>query len=76
MSFVKPNAIRLDARAQDEKDAELADRTNANLFHIQKQLHKAGTSLEAVLCAAAQAHLGVRLSPHAPVEKDQDAKAA
>jgi hypothetical protein len=75
MSFVKPNAVKLDPRQQDEKDRDLAQRTSENMFHIQKQLHEAGTSLEAVIAAAAQAHLGVRVHPHAPVEKD-DAKAA
>lgn len=74
--FVKPNAIKIDPRVQDEKDAELAERTGANMFHIQKQLHEAGTSLEAVIAAAAQAHLGVRIHPHAPVEKDEAARAA
>lgn len=69
--FVKPNAVRLDSRAQDEKDRELAERTGENLFHIQKQLHAHGTSLEAVIAAAASAHLGVRVHPHAPVEKDE-----
>lgn len=66
MGFVKANAIRLDPRAQDEKDKELAYRTSENLFHIQKQLHDAGTSLEAVLAAAASAHMGVKVHPHAP----------
>lgn len=71
MSFVKPNAIKLDPRAQDEKDRELVQKTGDNLFHIQKQLVAAGTSLEAVLAAAAAAHLGVRVHPHAPVEKPE-----
>lgn len=69
MSFVKPNAIRLDPRNQDLKDAELSEKTSANMFHMQKQLHAAGTSLEAVIAAAASAHMGVRVTIHAPVEK-------
>ena len=68
MSFVKPNAIVRDNRADEIKDQELADRTSANLFHIQKQLHAAGSSLENVLAAAAQAHLGLRIQPHLPVK--------
>lgn len=76
MSFVKPNATKLDPRAQADKDAELSDRTGANMFHIQKQLHAAGTSLEAVIAAAAQAHMGVRIHPHAPAEKAEEQKAA
>ena len=39
------------------------------MFHMQKQLHAAGTSLEAVIAAAASAHMGVRVTIHAPVEK-------
>lgn len=67
--FVKPNSIVRDTRAQDEIDHELADRTAQNLFHIQKQLVAKGSSLEAVLCAAAKAHFGEVVHPHAPVEK-------
>jgi hypothetical protein len=74
MSLLKPNAIKLDTREQEAKDADLAETTSANLFHIQKQLHAAGTSLEAVLAAAAAAHMGVRVHPHAP--KPDEAKAA
>lgn len=66
--FVKPSAIVRDTRDQDVKDAELRERTDANLFHIQKQLHEQGTSLENVLAAAAQAHIGVRIQPHVPVK--------
>lgn len=73
MNFVKPNAIKLDPRAQEEKDRELADKTAANLFHIQKQLVAHGTSLENVIAHAAQAHLGIRIQPHAPVEKAEQA---
>ena len=69
MSFVKPNHIILDPRAQEEKDRDLYASTQENLFHIQRQLQEHGTSLEAVLCAAAKAHMGVRIDPHAPVEK-------
>lgn len=69
--FVKPNAIKVDPRAQEDKDRELASRTADNLFHIQKQLVAHGTSIEHVIAAAAQAHLGVRLVIHAPVEKTE-----
>lgn len=72
--FVKPNAIIRDTRAQDEIDNELADNTSRNLFHIQKQLLAQGTSLEAVLCAAAKSHHGANVTPHAP--KDMTAVAA
>lgn len=68
--FVKPNAIIRDTRSQDEQDASLAESTSRNLFHIQKQLVAQGTSLEAVLCAAAKAHHGINVAPHAPVEKE------
>lgn len=73
MSFVKPNAVRLDTRAQDEKDRELADRTSANLFHIQKQLVAKGHSLEEVLIVAAKNILGVHINPHAPAPKEDKA---
>lgn len=72
MSFVKPNAIRLDPRAQDEKDQELAAATSANLFHIQKQLVAHGSSIEAVIAHVAKATFGIFVTIHAPVEK-QDA---
>ena len=74
MSFVKPNAVRLDTRAQDEKDSELAARTSENLFYIQKQLVERGHSLEEVLAAAAKNAFGINVHIHAPVDKD--AKAA
>lgn len=69
MPFVKPNAIKVDPRAQEEQDRELAGRTQDNLFHIQKQLIAHGHSIEAVLTAAAKAHLGVNIHPYAPVDK-------
>lgn len=75
MSFVKPNAIVRDTRAEEEKDDALHDRTAENLFHIQKQLVAQGHSIEAVLAAAAKAHLGVNIQPHMPVKLDP-AKAA
>lgn len=68
--FVKPNAIIRDNRAQDEIDDALAESTSKNLFHIQKQLVAAGTSLEAVLVASAKAHFGIRIHPHAPTDKE------
>ena len=74
MSFVKANAVRLDARAQDQKDADLAEATSLNLFHIQQQLVARGHSIEEVIAAAAKNAFGINISIHAPADKD--AKAA
>ena len=68
MSFVKPNAIRLDPRAQEDKDRELAERTSENLFHVQKQLVKHGHSIEEVIAVAAKNAFGINVTIHAPVD--------
>lgn len=73
MLFVKPNAIKLDPRAQEEKDRELAYTTVENLHHIQKQLVTHGHSLETLLATAAKNTFGVVIQPHKPAEKQEAA---
>lgn len=61
--FVKPNAVKIDNRPEDEKRRELAGDTFDNLLHIQTQLKANGHSLEELLARSAKNVFGVDVSP-------------